>query len=286
MKKTIPLNRKAPQFTVTTNVTFAQTDYWYGHTTKDLRMNLIFPEDEGRNYPCIVWICGGAWLTFDKDAHLAYLSDLARTGFVVASIEYRTSNEAVFPAQLEDVKAAIRYLRAHAARYHIDPEHFGVMGESAGGYLASMAALIGDGDKSFDKGEYLDFSSAVQAAVPWYPPCDLTSLPIITEKGAAAPESLLLGKNIALNKEDASKISLTNHIKKDAPPFMIIHGTDDHTVPFEQGVLLHDGLSSAGCDVTLVAIEGADHADISFFQQELWDMIADFFHSRFCCRVV
>ena len=107
-------------------------------------MDLIYPEDLGRKYPCIVWICGGAWLEMDKSAHLAYLAGLARSGFVVASVEYRTSNEAKFPKQLEDVKSAIRYLRAHADRFCIDPEHFGVMGESAGGYLAAMTALATD----------------------------------------------------------------------------------------------------------------------------------------------
>ena len=101
----------------------------------------------------------GAWLEMDKSAHLAYLAGLARSGFVVASVEYRTSNEAKFPKQLEDVKSAIRYLRAHADRFCLDPEHFGVMGESAGGYLAAMTALATDpGD---DVGDHLSLSSAV-----------------------------------------------------------------------------------------------------------------------------
>lgn len=138
MKRTIHVKPAAPQYSVITNITFAQTDAWFGHTTQDLRMDLIYPEDTAHDYPCIVWICGGAWLSIDKSAHLAYLSELARAGFVVASVQYRTSNEAKFPAQLCDVKAAIRYLRAHAARYHIDEAHIGVMGESAGGYLTCM----------------------------------------------------------------------------------------------------------------------------------------------------
>ena len=116
MKRTIHVKPAAPQYSVITNITFAQTDAWFGHTTQDLRMDLIYPEDTAHDYPCIVWICGGAWLSIDKSAHLAYLSELARAGFVVASVQYRTSNEAKFPAQLCDVKAAIRYLRAHAAR--------------------------------------------------------------------------------------------------------------------------------------------------------------------------
>ena len=111
MKRTIHVKPAAPQYSVITNITFAQTDAWFGHTTQDLRMDLIYPEDTAHDYPCIVWICGGAWLSIDKSAHLAYLSELARAGFVVASVQYRTSNEAKFPAQLCDVKAAIRYLR-------------------------------------------------------------------------------------------------------------------------------------------------------------------------------
>ena len=107
MKRTIHVKPAAPQYSVITNITFAQTDAWFGHTTQDLRMDLIYPEDTAHDYPCIVWICGGAWLSIDKSAHLAYLSELARAGFVVASVQYRTSNEAKFPAQLCDVKAAI-----------------------------------------------------------------------------------------------------------------------------------------------------------------------------------
>lgn len=128
MRRNIQVEPREPQYIVTTDVTFTQVDAWYGHTRQDLKLDLIYPYDAEKEYPCIVWICGGAWLTMDKSAHLAYLTELARKGFVVASVQYRTSNEAKFPAQLQDVKAAIRYLRAHAGRYHIDSEKFGVMG--------------------------------------------------------------------------------------------------------------------------------------------------------------
>ena len=100
-----------------TGLTYAQRDSWFGHTMQDLKMDLIYPEDKERKYPCIVWICGGAWLQMDRSAHLAYLSELARKGFIVASLQYRTSNETPFPGPLEDVKAGIRYLRAHAGRF-------------------------------------------------------------------------------------------------------------------------------------------------------------------------
>lgn len=145
MKKTLKPETTKPQYVVTTDITYAQVDSWFGHCRRDLKLDLIYPEDgEGKTYPCIVWICGGAWQRMDKAAHLAYLGTLAQEGFVVASVEYRTSNEGTHPMQLCDIKAAIRYLRAYAKRYRINSEKFGVMGESAGGYLTCMAALDQD----------------------------------------------------------------------------------------------------------------------------------------------
>lgn len=220
MKRTIHVKPAAPQYSVITNITFAQTDAWFGHTTQDLRMDLIYPEDTAHDYPCIVWICGGAWLSIDKSAHLAYLSELARAGFVVASVQYRTSNEAKFPAQLCDVKAAIRYLRAHAARYHIDEAHIGVMGESAGGYLTCMAALCDD--PAYEVGEYLSYSSKVQAACPWYPPTDFRGFLYENEEQcAASPESLLMGKNAMRNPREALACCPVSFVTKDAPPFLL-----------------------------------------------------------------
>ena len=247
MKKTLKPETTKPQYVVTTDITYAQVDSWFGHCRRDLKLDLIYPEDgEGKTYPCIVWICGGAWQRMDKAAHLAYLGTLAQEGFVVASVEYRTSNEGTHPMQLCDIKAAIRYLRAYAKRYRINSEKFGVMGESAGGYLTCMAAL--DRDKKLDTGEYLEYSSQVQAACPWYPPTDASHFPYDdVEKAAMSSESLL------------------------------IHGTKDSTVPFSQSEELYDALEAAGCDVTLLALDGAEHADLMFFQDEVWQQIIAFF---------
>lgn len=279
MRETVTINKEKPQYSVVSGVTFAQVDAWFGHVVRDLKMDIIYPEDKERVYPCVVWICGGAWRTMDRSAHLAYLSELARNGFVVASVEYRTTNEEIYPVQLTDVKAAIRYLRAHSERYNIDPERFGVMGESAGGYLTAMAALVND--SAYDVGEYTEYSSRVQAACPWYPPTDVSCIPYESAADAAASmESLLLGKNVMLYKEEAIGICPVTYVTKDAPPFMIIHGTHDTTVPFMQGELLHDKLEESGCDVKLIAIEGADHADLQFFQDEIWTRISGFFHDK------
>lgn len=279
MKKRIQVKTEKPQFTVITNLTYAQRDSWFGHTMQDLKMDLIYPEDSSRTYPCIVWICGGAWLQLDKSAHLAYLSELSRKGFVVASVQYRTSNETPLPGQIQDVKAGIRYLRAHAERFHINPEKFGVMGESAGGYLTCMAALATD--PAFDVGENLEFSSSVQAACPWYPPTDLSAFPCESaEQCASSAESLLLGFNSKRNREKAYNCSPVSKVTKDAPPFLIIHGNCDRTVPYVQSKTLYNLLEAQGCDVTLLTLDGADHADLQFFQDETWNWIIDFFNRK------
>ena len=286
MKKTLKPETTKPQYVVTTDITYAQVDSWFGHCRRDLKLDLIYPygchphsypeDGEGKTYPCIVWICGGAWQRMDKAAHLAYLGTLAQEGFVVASVEYRTSNEGTHPMQLCDIKAAIRYLRAYAKRYRINSEKFGVMGESAGGYLTCMAAL--DQDKKLDTGEYLEYSSQVQAACPWYPPTDASHFPYDdVEKAAMSSESLLMGFNVMTHPQEAYENSPVSKVTPDAPPFLLIHGTKDSTVPFSQSEELYDALEAAGCDVTLLALDGAEHADLMFFQDEVWQQIIAFF---------
>lgn len=253
MKEHLKVKVTAPQYSFVSGIAFAQVDAWFDHTRRDLKMDIIYPEDGTKNYPCVVWICGGAWIRMDRSAHTAYLSELARSGFVVASVEYRTSNEGCFPMQLQDVKAGIRYLKALRERYHIDTGRIGVMGESAGGYLAAMAALADD--PAYDTGAFTEYSSKVQAACPWYPAADLTGFPYPSAlEAAASMESLLLGKNVMLNKEEALALSPISLATKDAPPFLIIHGDNDHTVPFAQGEALHDALDAAGADVKLLVL--------------------------------
>lgn len=280
MKEKLMINTTKPQYVQVSDITYAQVDSWYDHCRRDLKLDLIYPEDmSDKRYPCIVWICGGGWMRMDKSAHLSYLSTLAHQGFVVCSVEYRTSNEGCYPMQIEDVKAAIRYLRAHADRYRIDKEHFGAMGESAGGFLTCMAAL--DHDNAHDVGEYLEESSSIQAACPWYPPTNLSTFKYKdAEECAASMESLLLGYNTMRNIKEAYNSSPVSKVTKDAPPFLIIHGINDQTVPFEQSEELYDKLIENGCDADLIALEGADHADLQFFQDELWDRIIEFFKTK------
>ncbi len=281
MKRTIHVTAREPQYIVNTDVTFAQVSDWFGHMTRDLKLDIVYPEQGDRKSPCIIWICGGAWRQMRTSAHLAYLCGLARRGFAAASVEYRTSNETTFPGQLEDIKAAIRYLRAHAGQYGIDTERFGVMGESAGAHLAALAACTGELPE-YEKGQYLEYPSSVQAACCWYLPADLSGLISRTpkERQAATPEALLIGTNPAQDKERACAASPCSLVTAQTPPFLLLHGTEDQTVPFSQSEQMYDALMLAGVDAELVAIDGAQHAGIEFFQREVWDIIREFFKKK------
>ena len=113
MKFEMNLKIEKPRYFTVSDITYAQVDAWFGHTTRDLKLDLIYPKLKNKKYPCIVWLCGGGWIRLDKSAHFAYLAKLALEGFAVASVEYRTSNEGAYPMPLEDVKAAIRYIAQH-----------------------------------------------------------------------------------------------------------------------------------------------------------------------------
>ena len=271
-KEVINIEARDPVYYLDEDVTYAQADAWFGHVTRDLRMDIVYPQSEEKQYPCIIWICGGAWMQMNKGAHLPYLTDLARRGFVTASVDYRLGHEAPFPGALVDIKAAVRYLRAHAKRYSINAEKIGVLGESAGGYLASMIALTHN--KEFEAGEYLDYSSAVQAACPWYAPCDLVKM--AKESGIRLPFF-----NGDVNDEQYCRyINPISYITPHAPPFLLLHGTDDTTVPFEQSEMIYEALTARKIDARLVALKGEGHAGPQFFQKPVWDMIAGFFKEK------
>ena len=284
MKRKIKVDARREQLVCDAGVAFATVDGWFGHVTRSLKMDIVYPETprgagEARRYPCVLWLCGGGWIDMDRSAHLAYLARLASRGFVAASAEYRLSNIAPYPASVKDVKAAIRYLKAHADRYNIEGARIGVMGESAGGYLAAMAALAASPD--FDEGAHLEYPSTVQAACAWYPPADFSKMPLPPKDEAAASfESLLLGKNIALHPDAAAKASPVSFVTEDAPPFLLIHGNRDDFVPLACSESLYSKLVAAGCDAELIELEGAGHSDLAFFQDEVQDIIAAFFSNK------
>jgi acetyl esterase/lipase len=273
MKQKIFVKPTETTYCLLDGITFAQVPYWFPfYNTRDLKLNLLCPLNAPQQrLPLIIWICGGAWITMDRSAHTPFLLYFAQHGYLVASIEYRRSNSATFPAQLQDVKAAIRYLRAHAAQFGIDAERIAVMGESAGGYLAAMAGATGQ-TTEFDTGENLNQSSAVSAVVDYYGPADFSdplSASFENAEGRARPEQMLLGYDPLKEPEKTHTAEVKTYLTKKAPPYFLLHGTADPFVPPEQSEKLYDALCAMGVPAELLELEHAGHAAPEFYQSEI-----------------
>jgi acetyl esterase/lipase len=189
-------------------------------------------------------------------------------GYAVASINYRLSQHAKFPAQIEDCKAAVRWLRAHAAEYRLDAKQIAAWGASAGGHLAAMLGTTGD-VKEFDVGGNLDQSSRVQAVVDYFGPTDFLQMDAhrlpngMTHDPANSPESLLIGGAIQENKDKTARANPITYVTSDDPPFLICHGDADQLVPHHQSELLDAALRKAGVTVTFYSVPGAGHGPFS-----------------------
>lgn len=220
--------------------------------------------------PALVWLEGGGWMSVGHAVSIPWLVSFAEAGYVVASVRYRTSGESKFPAQIEDVKTAIRFLRAHATALGIDGERIAVMGQSAGGHLAALAGTT-SGSGLFEGGEWEGQSSAVSAVVAIAAPNDFfAQLPHPSAVDHGAPQSaeaLLLGGPLAERKPQAEAANPLRYIQAGrTPPFLIIHGDADEIVAYNQAELLYQALRESGGDATLVTVPGGRHTT----SPELW----------------
>ncbi|VXB82569.1 Esterase/lipase [Arthrobacter sp. 9AX] len=228
----------------------------------------VAPQSEA--LPAVVHFHGGGWRVGGRSSlgpqvdslGLSPIERLVDAGFVVASADYRLSSAALFPAQLLDAKAAVRWLRAHAADYNVDPDRIYAWGDSAGGHLASLVGLTA-GSKA---GAGRDVGDTVAAVAAWYPPTDLLRMGGQRLPNAAAGaddpgsrEALLLGAQPADAPDKAAAASPLTYAGNPAPPFFLAHGTADRFVPPAQSTSLAAALEAAGTDVELLLIEGADH---------------------------
>jgi acetyl esterase/lipase len=229
------------------------------------KLDLYTPRN-GHDLPVIVWIHGGGFM-FGSKNDIVPLEYLAR-GYAVASIDYRLSGDALFPAQIQDCKAAVRWLRANAAQYGLDPTRFAAWGASAGGHLAAMLGTTA-GVKEFDVGENLNQSSRVQAVVDYFGPTDFLQmdahrLPDGDEHDPpSSPESRLIGGPIQRNKARTAKANPIAYVTKDAAPFLICHGDRDRQVPHHQSELLDQALRRAGVSVTFHTCVGDGHGHLT-----------------------
>ena len=233
---------------------------------RPLKLDFYRPEGTGP-FPLVVQIHGGAFRTGDRAKVPFALEDLftwlPAQGYAVASISYRLSGEARFPAQVHDVAAAVRWLRAHADELHLDPQRVALWGQSAGAYLAVMTALTAR-HPSWD-GHPDD--QPVQAAIDWYGPTDFSLMNAQNaphgEQDHDAPdssESQLIGGPIQQHPDAVQRANPCRYVQADAPSILIQHGTHDQLVPFGQAEVLRDALSAAGAHVEFHAIAGSPHS--------------------------
>ena len=247
-----------------------------------LTMHILRPSPRpAAAMPVLVWIFGGAFRMGSKDSGVERLAPLVPRGYVGACVEYRLSQEATFPAQVQDCKCAIRYLRAHADELGIDPDRIGAWGASAGGYLVAMLGVTQDVPELEGDGGWADTSSRVQAVCDFFGPTDFLQMDRaggeMVHNAPDSPESQLIGGPIQEHPDLVARANPITYVRAGAPPFLIVHGDRDPLVPFNQSELLEAALRRVGADVRLVKLGGAGHGGPAFEAPETRQLVGDFF---------
>jgi acetyl esterase/lipase len=247
------------------------------------KLDLFLPAKSEGPVPVILWVHGGGWQNGSKENCPPLRGDYLEKGYAVASLNYRLSQHAVFPAQIEDCKAAIRWLRAHADEYGLDSERFGAWGSSAGGHLVALLGTSGD-VKAFDVGPHLDQRSRVQAVCDYFGPTDFIALAKSRDASRPAtflsPESRLIGGFVIDHPDKVARADPITYVTADDPPFLIVHGDADPVVPYAQSELLFAAMKKTGLGVHFHTIRGAAHGGLGFSSGEVETMVADFFDDR------
>jgi acetyl esterase/lipase len=251
---------KAAEVELVKNIDYAGSD------NPRQKLDLLLPKDHAtKKRPMVVFVHGGGWKSGQKEDGLDVIRAVTATGdYAAATINYRLSQEAKWPAQIHDCKAAIRFLRGKADEYGIDADHIGVIGMSAGGHLVSLLGTEND-DAGLEGtlGAFGKVSSRVQCVVNFFGPTDFFSeyLPNPTPEKAEGRKMVveLLGRDEAEARRNAKAASPVSWVTKDDAPFFTAHGTKDTLVPFSQATTIHSALEKAGVESHLVAMEGAGH---------------------------
>jgi acetyl esterase/lipase len=218
--------------------------------------DVAYPKDAKKLLPAIIYIHGGGWRIGSQKQ--GPFEELARDGYFCASIEYRLTGEAKWPAQIEDCKLAVRWLRANAAKYGVDPNRIGAWGDSAGAHLVSCLATTADRKELEGTGGYPGVSSAVQVAIDYFGPSDFTAA-TFTDPGAVQGMEELFGVPREQNPELWKSGSPAALVKAGDPPILLVHGLCDQSVPVEQSILFDAALRKAGVPHQLVLVKNADH---------------------------
>jgi len=262
----------------------------YDNISEAQKLDLYYPDINQNDFPLVIHIHGGAFVKGDKQDHQLnpFLSFLEH-GYVVGSINYRLSGEAIFPAAVQDVKTAIRFLKFHSEKYNLDPNRIAVVGGSAGGNLCAMvgtSAHIVEFEK--DMPYFGEVDSSVKAVVDWFGPTDFSKMDeqlSLNQLGPCdhnltnSPESRYMGTPISIiSKDELSKADPTTYVTNKIPPFLIQHGKLDHLVPFQQSVHLTNRIKEVAGDdrVIMEIIETADHGTPEFSTQENMMKVIEF----------
>lgn len=263
-----------------------------GDTTVSHRMDIYLPNEVKEKYPVIILIYGSAFFG-NNMKHIAFErlgGPLLEGGFAVVAINHRSSREAIFPAQIHDVKAAIWFIRGNAEQYQIDKNFIGITGYSSGGHLSAFAGTSGNishhqvGEVKMDLegsvGKFTDQDSSVDAVVDWFGPTDFLIMDscgsTMTHDAADSPESILVGGPI---QENSDKVKLANpitYVDSDDPPFLIFHGDKDPLVPYCQSEKLYEALQQYSVESQLVIIPDGKHGP-GVFEEKYFGMMVDFF---------
>ena len=257
--------------TLASEIVYGQRSEWCGATYRPLKLSLMrsrqfFEYDRKEKLPLIVWLCGGGFTTMDRNVWIPELAWFAKRGYAVASVEYGTTCRTRFPEQLEDIKAAIRFLRAHAKEYNLDPERFALAGESAGGYLSLLAGVTGE-DQEYKTGGYEEFPENVQAVVAFYPVTKPSEMDFCPELVPVPPDF-------------KQYPDIMNLLKDECPPTMLLHGDTDTQVQPRQSEELYRALTDRGIPAECCILEGAEHADEPFIQEETKHMVLEFLNKH------
>lgn len=259
-----------------------------GRSVRGLKMTLFVPRTKEKK-PAVLYFPGGGFTSADHEKFLEMRYALARAGYVVAACEYRAVPNK-FPALLEDAKAAVRWMRAHASEFGVDDDRIGLLGDSAGGYVVQMAGVT-NGEKNWDVGDFKEVSSDVQAVVSIYGISDLTTIGegIGNENvhaSAAVTEALLLngpafkdfaGASVNADPQKAKAASPIGHVDGTEPPFLLMHGSGDKVVSPLQSKKMFEALQNKKVEAEYVLVRGAEHGDLPWYQPGVISRVVNFF---------
>ena len=256
------------------------------------KLDIYTPDDGQPIHKVVVLIYGSAWFSNNakEAAYSSYGKQLVDGGFAVVSINHRASTEARFPAQIQDVKAAIRFVRGNAEKYGFDTSFVGITGFSSGGHLSSLAGTTnGVKTKKFGKvkvdiegslGEYTKESSAVNAVVDWFGPIDMSRMERCeTYKDEKSPEAVLIGGAPAENPDMIKALSPMSYIDKKDPKFLVIHGDTDPVVPYCQSEYFTEALKEVGCLDGFITVPNGNHGPVTF-NDETFQQMVNFFQRQ------